>query len=124
MPYAAVAPIEEYTGASFDLKTYLERSEKIDLSDIDWDEVKRHPVSAAELRCLGYMMDIEAHTLCYLKDVLDAGAAADPEIADFLACWLYEESFHGRAIERFVRAAGSERRVAVCGQHKPTAVER
>jgi hypothetical protein len=70
------------------------------------------------------MMDIEAHTLCYLKDVLDAGAGADPEIADFLGCWLYEEAYHGRALSRFVKAAGVERDPAVCGMHKATALER
>lgn len=118
------APADEYTGASFDLQQYLERSEKLDVSDINWADVARYPVSEAEIQCLGYMMDIEAHTLCYLRDVLDAGAAADPEIADFLGCWLYEESYHGRAIERFVRAAGSARSIANCGQHQPTALER
>jgi hypothetical protein len=63
-------------------------------------------------------MDIEAHTLCYLRDVLNADAGADPEIADFLGCWLYEESYHGRAIEKFARAAGLERSPDVCGKHR------
>ena len=118
------APAEEYTGASFDLAQYLARSEKLDVSDLPWDTVRDFPVEEAEIKCLSYMMDIEAHTLCYLKDVLDAGAGADPEIADFLACWLYEESYHGRALARFVRAAGVERDPNVCGQHQPSLLER
>ncbi|MBI3552005.1 MAG: acyl-ACP desaturase [Elusimicrobia bacterium] len=120
----AVGTSEAYTGESFDLAFYLAKSKQLDVSDLDWDSVRDHPVSAAEIRCLGYMMDIEAHTLCYLRDVLNADAGADPEIADFLGCWLYEESYHGRAIERFVRAAGVERSIAVCGQHVKSLSER
>ena len=43
-------------------------------------------------------------------------AIDDPEVATFLACWLYEETFHGRALARFLEAAGrrdGERRAAL-----------
>jgi hypothetical protein len=43
----------------------------------------------------------------YLKTLLTTRAVDDPEIATFLACWLYEETFHGRAIARFLGAAGA-----------------
>lgn len=115
---APCAPGEEYTGQSFDLQSYLARSRQIDLSGIEWKEAGRYPLSEGEARCLTYMMDIESHTLCYVRDVLNAGAGADTEIADFLGCWLYEESFHGRAIERFLRAAGVQRGPNVCGRHR------
>ena len=115
---------DSYSGEVFDLQQYLARSKQLDVSDLDWDGVKDHPTSEAEIRCLSYMMDIEAHTLCYLRDVLNAGAGADPEIADFLGCWLYEEAYHGRAIERFVRATGVARPAAVCGRHAPSLAER
>lgn len=121
---AALTQSEEYTGASFDLQTYLARSKQLDISDIDFSRVKDHPVDPGEIRCLKYMMDIESHTLCYLRDLLNAGAGADPETADFLACWLYEESYHGRAIEKFVRAAGYELRANVCGQRLPSLSEK
>lgn len=121
---SAVEHSESYTGQSFDLAGYLARSKAVEISDLDFERARAHPVSPAELRCLGYMMDIEAHTLCYMRDVVNAGAGADPEIADFLACWVYEESYHGRAIEKFVRAMGVERPAAVCGQHVPTLSER
>ena len=124
MPTAEPAVASEYTGQSFDLRAYLERSEKLDLSGLDFSRVRDYPVSDAELRCLTYMMDIEAHTLCYLKDVLNADAGADPEIADFLGCWLYEEAYHGRAIEQFVRAAGVDRGADVCGQRVFTLAEK
>src|SRR5207244_4808374 len=35
-------------------------------------------------------------------------AIKDQEIADFLPCWAYEESYHGRALERFLKEAGVE----------------
>jgi rubrerythrin len=113
-----------YTGASFDLQDYLQRSAALDLTGIDFSQAADHALSEGEVRCLTYMMDIESHTLCYLNDVLNAGAGADPEIADFLGCWLYEESYHGRAIERFLRAAGVARSAAVCGQRRPTPLDR
>lgn len=108
----------------FDVGQYLARSEKLDLSDIDWSEAKGHPVSEAEVNALVYMMDIESHTLCYLRDLLNAGAGADPEIADFLGCWLYEEAYHGRALEKFLRESGIDRAAAVCSRGKPGLRER
>jgi hypothetical protein len=108
----------EYTGQSFDLASYLDRSRKLDLDGLDFDAVREHPVEESELRCLTYMMDIEAHTLCYLQDVLNAGGAEDAEIADFLSCWAYEEAYHGRALARFVQAAGVDRSPDVCGQRE------
>lgn len=121
---AAIEQSEEYTGSSFDLQNYLARSKQLDVSDIDWDSVRDHPVAPEEIRCLVYMMDIESHTLCYLRDVLNADAGADPEISEFLGCWLYEESYHGRAIERFLRAAGVGRRANVCGRRVYTPPEK
>lgn len=109
---------------SFDLRRYLAGSKKLDVSDLNFNEVRRHPVAAGEIRALQYMMDIEAHTLCYLRDLLNADAGRDPEIADFLACWLYEESYHGRAIEKFVQAAGSNRYAAVCSRRRPSLRDR
>jgi len=119
----AVIDSEQYTGSSFDLQQYLSRSKQLDLTGVDWDEASNYPVDEGEVRCLQYMMDIEAHTLCYLRDVLNAKAGADPEIADFVACWLYEESYHGRAIEQFFRVRGVDRSPAVCGQHRMSLAE-
>ena len=52
------------------------------------------------------MQDIEAHTIVYLRTLLSTRAMDDPEVATFLACWFYEETFHGRALARFLAAAG------------------
>ncbi|HZS48278.1 MAG TPA: acyl-ACP desaturase [Blastocatellia bacterium] len=90
----------------FDLERYLNNSKAIDTSDINWDDVTKYPIDPGEIRCLQYMMDIESYTIMYLRDLLNTDASKDSEVASFLACWLYEETYHGLALEKFVRAAG------------------
>jgi hypothetical protein len=92
----------------FDLDRYLRNSKKVDLSEIDWDRVPDHPLSDGDVMCLHYMMDIEAHTVIYLRDLLATRAAADPQIAAFLSCWVYEELWHGEAFSDFLRLYGIE----------------
>jgi len=92
--------------AAFDIDTYLARTGALDLSSIDWTEVPRHPVPPETIRTLRYMQDIESHTIVYLRSLLATRAIDDPDVARFLACWVYEESFHGLALERFLAAAG------------------
>jgi len=92
----------------FDLDAYTSRSRALDLSDIDWSEVARHPLPAEAVRTLRYMQDIETHTIVYLRTLLSTRAIDDPEVATFLACWLYEETFHGRALARFLETAGAD----------------
>jgi hypothetical protein len=53
------------------------------------------------------MQDIESHTIIYLRALLATRAIDDPEVATFLACWVYEETFHGIALSRFLEAAGA-----------------
>jgi hypothetical protein len=90
----------------FDLDDYVARSRALDLTGIRWEEVPRHPLPAAALRTLRYMQDIEAHTVIYLRTLLGTRGIDDPEVATFLPCWVYEEMFHGRALARFLDAAG------------------
>jgi rubrerythrin len=92
----------------FDLDRYLRNSRKVDLSEIEWDEISNHPLSDGEVMCLHYMMDIEAHTVVYLRDLLATRAAADPQITAFLSCWVYEELWHGEAFSDFLRLYGIE----------------
>src|SRR5262245_3211395 len=91
---------------ALDLDTYVSRSRALDLSGIAWDDVPRHPLAPDVLRTLRYMQDIETHTIIYLRTLLSTRALDDPEVATFLACWFYEETFHGRALARFLEAAG------------------
>jgi rubrerythrin len=90
----------------FDLERYLENSKKVDMRDLDFSKAKEYPLTEDEIRCLTYMMDIESHTLIYMKGLLRTCAIEDPEVVAFLSCWVYEEFFHGRALRRFLEAAG------------------
>jgi hypothetical protein len=84
----------------------VSRSRALDLSGIPWDEVRRRPLPADAIRALRYMQDIECHTIVYLRELLATRAIDDPDVATFLACWFYEETFHGLALRRFLAAAG------------------
>jgi rubrerythrin len=89
-----------------DLDKYLRASKRVDLSAVEWDRVGDHPLPAEEARCLTYMMDIESHTVIFLRDLLATRAAFDPDVTAFLSCWVYEEMWHGEAFSRFLGAAG------------------
>jgi hypothetical protein len=52
------------------------------------------------------MMDIESHTIVYLRSILSTCAIEDADTTAFLSCWAYEEHFHGRAIGQFLKACG------------------
>jgi fatty acid desaturase len=90
----------------FDIDTYVQRSRALDLSGIVWEDVPRHPLPPGAVRTLRYMQDIETHTIIYLRELLSTRAVDDQDIATFLPCWIYEETFHGRALARFLEAAG------------------
>ena len=92
--------------SEFNLDAYVGRSKALDLSQFAWDDVPRHPVAPETVRTLRYMQDIESHTIIYLRALLATRAIDDPEVSTFLACWLYEETFHGIALARFLEAAG------------------
>jgi len=92
----------------FDLDRYLRASKRVDLTGIRWDQVRAHPLSIEEARCLTYMMDIESHTVVFLRDLLATRAAFDPEVTAFLSCWVYEELWHGEAFSRFLGEAGRD----------------
>jgi hypothetical protein len=64
----------------FDLDRYLRNSRKVDLSGIEWGEIPNHALADGDVMCLHYMMDIEAHTVIYLRDLLATRAAGDPQI--------------------------------------------
>ncbi|HBZ68666.1 MAG TPA: hypothetical protein DEP35_02500 [Deltaproteobacteria bacterium] len=90
----------------FDLESYTARSRALDLSGIDFSRVPEYPLAPEAVRSLHYMQDIESHTIVYLRQLLATRVIDDPEVATFLSCWVYEESFHGRALDRFLAAAG------------------
>src|SRR5215211_5751827 len=98
----------EPTIVEFDLDRYLRNSKKVDLSGIDWKAIPKSRLSDGDVMCIHYMMDIETHTVIYLRDLLATRVAADPQITEFLSCWVYEELWHGEAFSDFLRAYGIE----------------
>ena len=102
------ASMAEKTLIDFDLDRYLRASKKLDLSGLDWEDIPNHPLTDGDVMCLHYMMDIETHTVIYLRDLLGTRAANDPQITAFLSCWVYEELWHGEAFSDFLRAYGIE----------------
>ena len=89
-----------------DLDAYVSRSAALDVSDLPWDDIPKYPIPADALRTLRYMQDVESHTIVYLRELLSTRAMDDPAVATFLACWIYEETLHGRVLGRFLAAAG------------------
>jgi rubrerythrin len=96
------------TAIEFDIDRYLRNSKRLDLSGIDWDDIPNHTLSDGDVMCLHYMMDIETHTVVYLRDLLATRAVHDPYVTGFLSCWVYEELWHGEAFSDFLRAYGIE----------------
>jgi rubrerythrin len=92
----------------FDIDRYLRNSKRLDLSEIDWADIPNHPLSDGDVMSMHYMMDIETHTVIYLRDLLATRASGDPYVTAFLACWVYEELWHGEAFSDFLRAYGIE----------------
>jgi hypothetical protein len=90
----------------FNIEKYLNHSKKVDVTDLDFGSAHSYPISDNEKRCLTYMMDIESHTIVFLKGILSTCAITDPETTAFLSCWAYEEFFHGRTIKKFLEACG------------------
>lgn len=91
----------------FDIERFMDASEKLDLSDIDWTEVPKHPVTPEGLRTLRYFLLTEGSTFFYTKALMKTRASVEePEIAPFLCVWMYEEEYHGRAFRKFLEAYG------------------
>ncbi len=90
----------------FDLDRFIRTSDRVDLSEVEWARVAEPPLTAAEVRCLRYMMDIETNTVIFLRDVLATQTAFDPDVTAFLTCWNFEELWHGEAFSRLLGEAG------------------
>ena len=93
---------------SFSIERYKEESKKLDTSGIRWEDVAEHPLSNGDLFCLHYMMDIENHVPLYLSHLLVTRACMDPILTAFLACWNYEELWHGENLGKLLNLYGIE----------------
>jgi hypothetical protein len=93
--------------ADFDIERFVRHSKALDTSDIDWAEARRVGLLRDEVQLLQYMQDTESHIMMYLRDLLSGYAVTDPEVTTFLACWVYEETHHGRALDRMLVETGA-----------------
>src|SRR3977135_2552778 len=93
---------------TFSIDRYKEESKKLDTTGMDWAGVRANPLSKGDLFCRHYMMDIENHVPLYLSHLLVTRACMDPILTAFLACWNYEELWHGENIGKFLNLYGIE----------------
>ena len=93
---------------SFSIERYKEESKRLDTTGIAWEAVKDHNLSKGDLFCLHYMMDIENHVPLYLSHLLVTRACMDPILTAFLACWNYEELWHGENLGKMLNLYGIE----------------
>jgi len=89
----------------FDLEKYLRNSGATRPDSFDWSEPGPR-LDDDVLFSLGYMMDIESHTVIYMKELLSTSVAEDPSITAFLSCWVYEEFFHSQVLKRLLESQG------------------
>ena len=93
---------------SFSIERYKEESRKLDTAGIAWSEVAARRLSKGDLFCLHYMMDVENHVSLYLSHLLVTRACMDPILTAFLACWNYEELWHGENLGKLLNLYGIE----------------
>ena len=91
---------------SFDIERFVDLSGSVQLDDLPWEQAAAQGLTPVEARILRYMADTESHTILYLRDLLAGHTCHDPDLTSFLAVWVYEELWHGRAIDRLLTAAG------------------
>lgn len=90
----------------FDLEKFMRLAGRVEIEDLDFEKAARIGITDNEARILRYMADTETHTILYLRDLLAGHSARDPEICSFLSVWVYEELWHGRAIDMMLEACG------------------
>jgi len=90
---------------AFDLDRYLRVSGATKPECFDWT-TPQPQLSDDALFTIAYMMDIESHTIVYLRDLLSTRVVRDNEVTAFLSCWAYEEFFHSLLLRRFLATQG------------------
>jgi len=89
------------------LDEYRSRSAVLEVDAFSTDALREQPLAPDTVRALRYMAGVESYTLFYLRSLLATRAAHEPEVASFLAGWLYEETGHGLAIAALLAANGT-----------------
>lgn len=97
--------IEPIEASTFDLEKYLRSAGGTRTEVFDWRD-SGPKLDEEALFCLGYMMDVEAHTIVYLSELLRTSVMEDASITAFLSCWNYEEFLHSQVLKRFLATQG------------------
>lgn len=87
-------------------RRFMSSSRPIDLDGINWNAIGAYPLTDEVIEVLAYMQDVESHTIVFPTTFFSKRALEDEYVGPFLICWLYEEVMHGRALARFLEAAG------------------
>ena len=90
---------------AFNLDRYLRVCGATKPEIFDWTAPQPR-LSDDALFTIAYMMDIESHTIVYLRDLLSTRVVRDNEVTAFLSCWAYEEFFHSLLLRRFLATQG------------------
>jgi rubrerythrin len=109
---------------TFNLDKYLRAAGGTRPDAFDWSDPGPRLDDDA-IFCLGYMMDIESHTIIYLRELLSTSVVEDASITAFLACWAYEEFFHSMTLKRLLESQGvsiDDQRFADLRRRKPADV--
>lgn len=112
---------EQTRDYGFDLEKYLRAVGGARPEAFDWSDPGPRLDDEA-LFCLGYMMDIESHTVIYLREMLSTAVAEDVAITAFLSCWACEEFFHSQVLRRLLASQGvviDDRRIAALRRARP-----
>ena len=85
----------------------LDKSELLDVDDLDWDRVGSRPLDPGVIDSLVYMRDVEGFTPSYLTGLgSHPTTLADPTVRRFFDVWQAEEAEHSRALHRYLTAYG------------------
>ncbi len=76
------------------------------ISNIKWDEVRRHPIDPKLIPVLHYMRDVETLTDMYHRELRRTPTGRDPVISQFMERWNKEELTHGEVLNRFLNELG------------------
>lgn len=78
------------------------------IANINWNEVRNHPLSPGLVPILLYMRDVEVLTEMYHRELLRTPTGRDRYISKFMERWGVEEITHGEVLNRFLNESGYE----------------
>jgi rubrerythrin len=92
----------------------LDRSELLEVDDLDWSQVGAVELDPGVVDTLVYMRDVEGFTDSYVAGIgAHRTTLADPIVRDFLGVWQAEEAVHSQALARFLDAYAAARGVEI-----------